>query len=1210
MFVCLFKKVTVQKNGELSLISCNNSSNSLCIGGNDGFLKVVQIDFTKQRKNEDGSVASPVFFSQSLSSHKKRLSHINWNDRYDKLTTCDEEGVIVVWKFIEREDGEERNQWETEMINNREISNVTDIRWSPMGNFLCFIYEDGHAIVGTVDGSRNWGNDITSGKLLRLEWSPDESFILFYILNSNIIIFSVNGYQIGEMEIPLHLLQLKVAEITWWTNSLIENKTIVDNKHLAIVYENGTILLFDNHHDLKPYEIKTEFIKVTKAQWSPNGELLAISGIIKEGEEYKDCISFYSNSGQYFQDIKLTNKISSFCWESYGSKLVITTEGFLLYCLIKPEYKWTYFSQTLVYSFMTDSEHHTIVFWDMKKNTKSFKYVKNLISITSYGAFCCLTAKILDDRYIAILCNSIGSPVDNRIINIRPEYITMNETHIIIASSHYVYIWQYRYQRQDMSMRYGNKINSELLNKNLMKEIIFFIEEIPDVKSFYSINTFKPTQTTKDLISSISCNEKSLIISCETGRGFLYDLIVIGSPEKYFFGTKIIKIGLSPNSNYAWGIDDTYIFSIWDLTKEPNKGQVASNLKGEKLEIESTDVWSVIWSKDDNNSFAFLKKNELNLYKDFKCEEILTCSGYLAEFSDLSLNTIMLEDLLIKPSVDNKYNVNDISIVFETRTLRDLRVMIESCNPIEDLFSYVERHNNNKLWQLFIEYAMLKLDFSISEKCLVIKQDFIGLSLLKRVKTIEDDDFKKAEIHQHFFNYDKAEEIYRNKERRDLLINMRIKLGQWEKVIEIINESDIIEEDNLKIAANNLALQLIEKKDYKKAEELLLKTGNRQELINIWLITEEFTKAADYIFHLPEESEFLLYMGEKFEAYGLTDEAVKCYIRYGDIKKAFDICVLTNQWNLAVEIAEQNNLFQVEGVVETFSKHLKDKNKKMELVEFYRKAHKHTEAAKILIQIAEELREINTSPLILKKIYVLAALEMETFKTRYMDAQITTTMTTNNPNLGRPTQTKTLDTLITSDLSNLGDKALNNPWRGAEAYHYYIICQNQIYNKEYSSALKTSLRLVQFEKELGSKEVYRLIVLSALLNSSLKECSSALAKLKNLSSLKEEEANKFDELSFSIFTKNRPINQKEQILKCPGKDCQEQISEFDIDCKSCGSNFSACVISGQSLFFKEYIKCKRCKHKSLLTEMTIKRIKNCLMCHTKLNLADKTTNKA
>jgi WD repeat-containing protein 35 len=168
---------------------------------------------------------------------------------------------------------------------------------------------------------------------------------------------------------------------------------------------------------------------------------------------------------------------------------------------------------------------------------------------------------------------------------------------------------------------------------------------------------------------------------------------------------------------------------------------------------------------------------------------------------------------------------------------------------------------------------------------------------------------------------------------------------------------------------------------------------------------------------------------------------VKCYLRFGDVKKAIDTSVLMNKWNLAVELAEKHNfLAQMGGTVGRFITQLKDKGKKMDLVELYRKAHMHTEAAKILIEIATDLKALNANPIILKKIYVVAALEMESFKTRLIDAQIT--------NVTQGTvQNNTLDTLITSDLSNVSDKTLNNPWKGAEAYHFYMLCQSQLYNK-------------------------------------------------------------------------------------------------------------------------------------------------------------------
>jgi WD repeat-containing protein 35 len=88
------------------------------------------------------------------------------------------------------------------------------------------------------------------------------------------------------------------------------------------------------------------------------------------------------------------------------------------------------------------------------------------------------------------------------------------------------------------------------------------------------------------------------------------------------------------------------------------------------------------------------------------------------------------------------------------------------------------------------------------------------------------------------------------------------------------------------------------------------------------------------------------------------------------------------------------------------------------------------------------------------------------------------------------------------------------------------------------------MRLVQYEKELEAKEVYRLIALSGFLNRSYKECSKALAKLENLTNLTKEEREKYQELAIAMFTKYDPENLKENQLKCPGKNCDAMISEL------------------------------------------------------------------
>lgn len=347
MFCCLFKKVTVHNSAKLNRISCNNRNNFLGIGGSEGFVKVVQIDLIK--KSTDGS-NNPLTFSQNLMCHKKKVIVLVWNDIHNKLSTCDEEGVIVVWKFTEK------GVWETEMINNREVSFVTDLKWSKQGSHLCFIYDDGHAIVGTVEGARCWGNDIKD-KLYLIEWSPDASCILFAVENFNIIVFSSSGYQIGEMEIDPAIRPNRIVTLSWWTNPISENISATLDKHLMVVFKNGLIFLYDDYQDTKPFQFSTHFSEVTQAQWSPNGEIIAVAGSITESGDRRDSVNFYSVEGEFLKMIKIPgNIITSLCWDSIGTKMAITTESIILFALVKQKFKWTYFSDTLVYSFMQESE--------------------------------------------------------------------------------------------------------------------------------------------------------------------------------------------------------------------------------------------------------------------------------------------------------------------------------------------------------------------------------------------------------------------------------------------------------------------------------------------------------------------------------------------------------------------------------------------------------------------------------------------------------------------------------------------------------------------------------------------------------------------------------------------------------------------------------------------------------------------------------------
>ena len=50
----------------------------------------------------------------------------------------------------------------------------------------------------------------------------------------------------------------------------------------------------------------------------------------------------------------------------------------------------------------------------------------------------------------------------------------------------------------------------------------------------------------------------------------------------------------------------------------------------------------------------------------------------------------------------------------------------------------------------------------------------------------------------------------------------------------------------------------------------------------------------------------------------------------------------------------------------------------------------------------------------------------------------------------------TLQGLLTEDYSSTADIVLvDNAWRGAEAYHFFMLAQKQLYSKQVEASLKT-----------------------------------------------------------------------------------------------------------------------------------------------------------
>ena len=151
---------------------------------------------------------------------------------------------------------------------------------------------------------------------------------------------------------------------------------------------------------------------------------------------------------------------------------------------------------------------------------KHLKYVKSLLFLRGCGEFCLLLAKAEQQskqQYIAVICNSIGTPIDSNYLDLEPHFIHMSSTHVFVANKTGVYSWQYRAShtaREFTSSSQARKFDN--------RERVFHVDDLaPGTGVSHGeeghIDFSSALTDTQDPICSVCGSEKALVIGRESG---------------------------------------------------------------------------------------------------------------------------------------------------------------------------------------------------------------------------------------------------------------------------------------------------------------------------------------------------------------------------------------------------------------------------------------------------------------------------------------------------------------------------------------------------------------------------------------------------------------------------------------------------------------------------------------------------------------------
>lgn len=124
MFAYLSKKIALPNQTTAICLSWSREHGFIACGGENGLLKVLKLEshcemgatteigLSSPTSGNETSSSRNVSMNQTLDGHSGQVVHLAWNERFEKLTSSDENGLIIVWMFY-------KGSWYEEMVNNR-----------------------------------------------------------------------------------------------------------------------------------------------------------------------------------------------------------------------------------------------------------------------------------------------------------------------------------------------------------------------------------------------------------------------------------------------------------------------------------------------------------------------------------------------------------------------------------------------------------------------------------------------------------------------------------------------------------------------------------------------------------------------------------------------------------------------------------------------------------------------------------------------------------------------------------------------------------------------------------------------------------------------------------------------------------------------------------------------------------------------------------
>ncbi|ULT82457.1 hypothetical protein L3Y34_012018 [Caenorhabditis briggsae] len=1223
LYMCVFRKFNMglPENAQLHFSEWNHNSNYIACGGALGTLRVVKIslDATEPKQHPSNTVLN---VNQTLEGHQGNATVMNatWNENNQKLTTSDTSGLIIVWGLF-------NEQWVEEMINNRNKSVVVGICWNCDGTKIAIAYADGNVIVGTLEGNRIWNKELEI-TLASCEWAPDGDMLIFGTAEGKVCVFDENGNH--YLDITMHCLESEDLEqalakkenqkeeivcMKYWSPTL-KSKAIMDElerewerelekekevtgtdvftnyprkpakeyveperspepyqpvppdrPRFMVAYARGMIQLMRNLADPEPIVVRLTNVRITGAKWSPNGAFIAICGSEADKDDPRHSnihfLSAYGHKVGFFQHFE--TRITGISWESTGLRMSIAADGNLFIGHIRPEFKWGAMEETIVYAYQKEELYqYGIMFYDYAIDERTIKTLTYFEHMAFFKDHCVLINRQEEPgipTYFCQLCNNIGTSLDYSVTTVKPMFVCVNGMCAVIACEDRYFIWHFVLPKTN-TVQAGIHIPG--------KSAEYLLEEQQRAIEYGT----KRLLGSSDTICAICIGDTFFLMALEAGGIYRVNLSdgVITTSYPVSASVDSMKI----NCDYTR-------LAVVKLVEQTPFSMIIFDFAGDELRktysCEKKDVWDYSWDHNDPALLAFKDKHKLFICDGSSIFEQSTITGGIVCFRNLVVTTVNLERMLITPENPVKSCVQEVMIRAKQEVTNLLNAM-----KLDEAIDYAERSPHAELWAMISAYAVFKHKFDCAEHAFVKLGDYAGVQFVKKVRTIPSNDLRNAEIFAWRDQLEEAKALFMQCDRKDLAIEMYRKLGDYNAIYEMIRHDETVDEELQHEVYKEIGRHNYENMEWDEAGKWFSLCNEMALHIDCLIRGNNFGELEVLARSLEDDSEFMEIIGDAFTTRGMCDQAVECFLRQNNPKKALNTCMQLNQWHKAQFIADANHMENVEGLLGRYAVEMKAESdeKSINALSLYMRAGRYLDAAKIAFDIANDRKDKYVPYEELKQCYVLGAILVENHRQTIKE-------------LKKIDKHNILEDALDdeSGLTAEQSRIMENTWRGAEAFHFMMLAQGHFFDNRIEDALQTSVILSDYEEFLDPAEVYSMIALAAANVHQFGICSKAMMRLEAFEEFDEEERTEMQNLSFRLFSEYPPVNPNGAKITCTA--CEARIDPYDLQCPDCHTKFPVCIASGRLILDHVFWLCPRCKHRAHQHE--IMKYSYCPLCH-------------